>query len=144
MKHKPAACMKRRCRHEAKHAVTFPCAEGTLHRAKPCFIFHAHQRASLKKALACASAFFWLGWPDLNRRVPESKSGALPLGDIPIYLTLLLYQREMKMSILFLKSILFFADFLITFIIIKKVFTNLKIYAIICKNSGIHVEYASI
>ena len=29
-------------------------------------------------------AFFWLGWPDLNRRVPESKSGALPLGDIPI------------------------------------------------------------
>ena len=28
---------------------------------------------------------FWLGWPDLNRRMPESKSGALPLGDIPIF-----------------------------------------------------------
>ncbi len=28
--------------------------------------------------------FAWLGWPDLNRRMPESKSGALPLGDIPI------------------------------------------------------------
>ena len=27
--------------------------------------------------------FCWLGWPDLNRRMPESKSGALPLGDIP-------------------------------------------------------------
>ena len=42
MKHKPAACMKwqLRCR-EAKRAVNFPCAEGTLHRAKPCFIFHA-------------------------------------------------------------------------------------------------------
>jgi len=62
MKHKPAARMKRqlRCR-EAKRAVAFPCAEGTLHRAKPCFIFHARQRASLKKALACASAFFWQG-----------------------------------------------------------------------------------
>ena len=26
----------------------------------------------------------WLGWPDLNRRMRESKSRALPLGDIPI------------------------------------------------------------
>jgi hypothetical protein len=25
----------------------------------------------------------WLGWQDLNLRMPESKSGALPLGDIP-------------------------------------------------------------
>ena len=25
----------------------------------------------------------WLGWQDLNLRIPESKSGALPLGDIP-------------------------------------------------------------
>ena len=28
---------------------------------------------------------FWLGWPDLNRRMRESKSRALPLGDIPRY-----------------------------------------------------------
>ena len=27
---------------------------------------------------------FWLGWQDSNLRMPESKSGALPLGDIPI------------------------------------------------------------
>ncbi len=27
----------------------------------------------------------WLGWPDLNRRMPESKSGALPLGYTPIF-----------------------------------------------------------
>ena len=27
----------------------------------------------------------WLGWQDLNLRMPESKSGALPLGDIPIW-----------------------------------------------------------
>ena len=26
---------------------------------------------------------FWLGWQDLNLRIPESKSGALPLGDTP-------------------------------------------------------------
>ena len=46
-----------RCR-EAKRVGSSPCGEATLHRAKPCFIFHARQRASLKKALACASAFF--------------------------------------------------------------------------------------
>ena len=27
----------------------------------------------------------WLGWQDLNLRMPESKSGALPLGDSPVY-----------------------------------------------------------
>ncbi len=27
---------------------------------------------------------FWLGWQDSNLRMPESKSGALPLGYIPI------------------------------------------------------------
>ena len=27
---------------------------------------------------------YWLGWQDLNLRMPESKSGALPLGDTPI------------------------------------------------------------
>ena len=27
--------------------------------------------------------FYWLGWQDLNLRMPESKSGALPLGDTP-------------------------------------------------------------
>ena len=29
-------------------------------------------------------AFFWLGWPDSDRRMRESKSRALPLGDIPL------------------------------------------------------------
>ena len=31
-----------------------------------------------------ARLFAWLGWQDLNLRMPESKSGALPLGDTPI------------------------------------------------------------
>ncbi len=30
--------------------------------------------------------FLWLGWPDSDRRMPESKSGALPLGYTPIAL----------------------------------------------------------
>ena len=31
-------------------------------------------------------ARIWLGWQDSNLRMPESKSGALPLGDTPIYI----------------------------------------------------------
>ena len=27
--------------YEAKRTIPFPCGEATLHRAKPCFIFHA-------------------------------------------------------------------------------------------------------
>ena len=45
------------------------CAAGTLHRAKPCFILHAPRRASLKKALAFASAFFWLPLLVLQRAI---------------------------------------------------------------------------
>ncbi len=30
-----------------------------------------------------ANGSFWLGWLDSNQRMPESKSGALPLGDTP-------------------------------------------------------------
>ena len=48
-------------------------------------LFHLPEgHSSLKKALARASAFFWLGWPDSDRRMQESKSCALPLGDIPM------------------------------------------------------------
>ena len=38
----------------------------------------------------------WLGWLDLNQRMPESKSGALPLGDSPIffeYINLISYKK---------------------------------------------------
>ena len=31
------------------------------------------------------AGFLKLSWQDLNLRVPESKSGALPLGDSPLY-----------------------------------------------------------
>ena len=108
MKQKPYGFYEAaRPRHEAKRTLTFPCGEATLHRAKPCFIFHARQRASLKKALACASAFFWLGWPDLNRRMPESKSGALPLGDIPIFCQKVLYHRSLSLSRIFYLTLSF-------------------------------------
>ena len=32
------------------------------------------------------STMTWLGWQDSNLRIPESKSGALPLGDSPVSL----------------------------------------------------------
>ncbi len=41
----------------------------------------------------------WLGWPDLNRRVRESKSRALPLGDIPLNLQqVVLYHTCSRLS----------------------------------------------
>ena len=36
-----------------------------------------------RKGTPMACLFCWLGWPDSNRRLPEAKSGDLPLGDIP-------------------------------------------------------------
>jgi hypothetical protein len=50
--------------------------------------FHKSRKGfiSLKKALANASAFFWLGWLDSNQRMTESKSVALPLGYTPRYM----------------------------------------------------------
>jgi len=55
------ARMKRRlCRREAKSTVTFPCAEGTLHGARLCFIFHAPQVRFIEKSrLLSQTAFFW-------------------------------------------------------------------------------------
>ena len=54
----------------------------------------------MKKALARASALFWLGWPDLNRRMQESKSCALPLGDTPIliFTTAIVYHKKHALS----------------------------------------------
>ena len=37
-----------------------------------------------KTALRKRTTLFWLGRPDLNRRMEESKSSALPLGDGPV------------------------------------------------------------
>ena len=43
--------------------------------------YNAHKKSHLKMTF-----LFWLGWEDSNRRMPESKSGALPLGYTPMYL----------------------------------------------------------
>ena len=40
----------------------------------------------------------WLGWPDSDRRVPESKSGALPLGDIPFSIALYYSTEKGRLS----------------------------------------------
>ena len=34
--------------------------------------------------LCCFTSFIWLGYEDSNLGMPESESGALPLGDTPI------------------------------------------------------------
>ena len=39
---------------------------------------------SQQKSHPCGWLFCWVGWPDSDRRVRESKSRALPLGDIPL------------------------------------------------------------
>ena len=40
----------------------------------------------------------WLGWPDSDRRMQESKSCALPLGDIPLNFALLFYHTCRTLS----------------------------------------------
>ena len=62
---------------------------------------------SQQKRDAFASLFCWLGWPDLNRRMPESKSGALPLGDIPIFCQKVLYHRSLSLSRIFYLTLSF-------------------------------------
>ena len=54
--------MKRRlCRREAKRTVTLTCAEGTLHGAKPYFIFHAPQVRFIEKSHSLYANGFFLG-----------------------------------------------------------------------------------
>ena len=53
--------MKRRlCRREAKRTETSPCAEGTLHGVKPCFIFHAPQVRFIEKSHPLTRMAFFL------------------------------------------------------------------------------------
>ena len=62
---------------------------------------------SQQKRHPCGCLFCWLGWPDLNRRMPESKSGALPLGDIPIFCQKVLYHRSLSLSRIFYLTLSF-------------------------------------
>ena len=43
-----------------------------------------HKEKQPHKHMRLLSLFFWLGWRDLNSRMTESESVALPLGDTPI------------------------------------------------------------
>ena len=59
MKHSCSRAKHLLRKYEAKRTVTFPCAEGTLHRAKPSFIFHAPQVRFIEKSrLLSQTAFF--------------------------------------------------------------------------------------
>ena len=55
----------------------------------------------------------WLGWQDSNLRMPESKSGALPLGDIPMCIGDLSSDTRGIIAQLFLFGNPFFANFAI-------------------------------
>ena len=46
--------------------------------------------------------YIWLGWPDLNWRVRESKSRALPLGDIPLNLLVYYIKYPSLCQVLFI------------------------------------------
>ena len=48
-------------KHEAKRTLIFPCAEGALHRAKPCFVFHAPQVRFIEKSQVEIRLGFFLG-----------------------------------------------------------------------------------
>ena len=81
MKHKPAACMKRRrCRHEAKCAHASSCAEGTLHRAKPCFAsccatrFMRSKARFIEKSTCASKCFFLAGIAGLEPAKCKSQS----------------------------------------------------------------------
>ena len=73
-----------------QHGLVFPAAtdkDATAAQAG-CFfpLFAAAKAPSLGKNRSKARlAPTWLGWQDSNLRMPESKSGALPLGDIPMW-----------------------------------------------------------
>ena len=70
-------------KHEAKRTTASSCATGTLHRAKPCFIFHAPQVRFIEKSTAKAVLFsglraqfdnfvlvkFWLRQSDAMLRI---------------------------------------------------------------------------
>lgn len=80
---------RRRCRREAKRTVILPCAEGTLHRAKPCFIFRAPQVRFIEKSTCASKCFFLAGIAGLEPAKCKSQS-LVPyrLGYIPICLCL--------------------------------------------------------
>ena len=57
------------------------CEPTRLHSKRSANSLHPSQKQGQPEGCPC----FWLGWPDSDRRMPESKSGALPLGYTPIF-----------------------------------------------------------
>ena len=74
--------MRLLCKHEAKRTLTSSCAEGTLHRAKPCFIFHAPQVRfiSKTKSTSCEVLFVLEAPPRIELGIEVLQTCALPLG----------------------------------------------------------------
>ena len=70
---RPAPC-KRACRSSGGECGPTPLTRLGSHYRQP-----SQQKSHPEGWLFC-----WLGWPDSDRRVRESKSRALPLGDSPL------------------------------------------------------------
>ena len=73
---------------EAKSPPKIISSEGATSLAKRLHSFISHARGDFipaNKKTALGLLFCWLGWRDSDPRMTESKSVALPLGYIPIY-----------------------------------------------------------
>ena len=84
------ASMKRRlCRHEAKRTLTSSWAEGSLHRTKFCFIFHAPQVRFIatknEKAVQWTAFVFGCGGGIWTSRPPGYEPDELPGCSTPRY-----------------------------------------------------------
>ena len=58
------------------------------HQISPHILYN--KKATRQKS----NCFFWLGWRDLNSRMTESESVALPLGDTPILFLITVYYKS--------------------------------------------------
>ena len=88
MKQKPYGFYEAaRPRREAKRTLTFLCGKATLHRAKPCFIFHASQVRfiSKQKSTALAVLFCLEAPPGIEPGIEVLQTFALPLGHSAVY-----------------------------------------------------------
>ena len=52
--------------------------------------------------MVCELDFLWLGMRDSNPRIPDSESGALPLGESPVFVAVIIEKESQKSNFYFL------------------------------------------
>ena len=146
-----------KCRHWKKHTLSIG--------SQPCSLFeHSFQYIKNSQRIHFCifwPVFIWLGWKDLNPRITESESAALPLGDTPVFCILLsssvsfyiISQRKMFVKAFFkffLKKQKFFwpenrrivrrTVKLPLFLIVTLFLTNIHLYSKILKAEKNHAD----